>query len=59
MISTMNYIAGYKIRIKISPELVRKNEIISLVGSSKKLYGMIGKIEKKRLEEILEEMYYD
>ena len=53
----MNKIAGYKIKVKVNPEFVRKDEIKSLTGSPEKLFRMIGKIEQKNFEETLKDMF--
>jgi nucleoside-diphosphate-sugar epimerase len=59
IINMMEKIAGFKIKIKINPKFVRKNEIKKLIGSNKKLFSLIGRIEPKNFEEVLKEMYYD
>jgi GDP-6-deoxy-D-talose 4-dehydrogenase len=57
VIDMMNKIAGYKIKVKVNPEFVRKDEIKSLTGSPEKLFRMIGKIEQKNFEETLKDMF--
>lgn len=57
VIDMMNCIAGYTIEVEVNPAFVRKDEIPSLTGSSKKLFNMIGKIEKKQFQITLREMY--
>jgi len=57
VVATMNKIAGYEIEVKVNPAFVRKDEIKNLTGSNKKLIDCIGKIEQKRLEETLRDMY--
>lgn len=42
IIDVMNHLAGYSIKIVVNPELVRKNEIKLLKGSSKKLFSIVG-----------------
>lgn len=42
IIDIMNHLAGYSIKIVVTPELVRKNEIKLLKGSSKKLFSIVG-----------------
>lgn len=53
VISMMNEIAGYEIEVKINPAFVRKDEIQSLTGSTKKLFEMIGEVEQKEFKETL------
>ena len=57
VIHMMDDIAGYNIKVKINPQYVRKNEIVSLTGSTDKLFKMIGKIEQKDFKKTLKEMY--
>ena len=57
IIEMMNKIAGYKIKVKINPKFVRKNEIKSLTGSNELLFKLIGKINQKDFFETLKEMY--
>lgn len=59
VIKIMNEISCYEIKVKINPVFVRKGEIKTLCGSSKKLYDLIGKIEIKELKYTLKEMYND
>lgn len=56
VIDMMNEIAGYKIEVKINPAFVRKGEIKSLTGSTKKLFNLIGKVEQKEFKYTLREM---
>jgi len=59
VIKQMDKIAGYEIVIKVNPAFVRANEIVSLSGSTDKLFGLIGEVNQKDFEKTLEEMYYD
>lgn len=53
IIDILNEIADYKINIKINSKFIRNNEIKSLCGSSKKLFSLIGEINKTPLNETL------
>jgi nucleoside-diphosphate-sugar epimerase len=57
LIDKMNKIAGYEIEIKINPDFVRANEILSLSGSTEKLKSIIGEVEQVALEDTLLTMY--
>lgn len=57
VINIMNKIAGYKIKIEVNQNYVRKNEIKTLAGSTKKLFSLIPKVEKTNLESLLKNMY--
>jgi GDP-6-deoxy-D-talose 4-dehydrogenase len=59
VIKDMNDIAKYKIKIKINPDFVRKNEIEILSGSSDKLFSLIGEVNQKEFKNTLLEMYND
>lgn len=59
VVEIMDEIAGYKISIEINQAFVRKNEIKSLTGSTKKLFSMVGVVEPKDFKETLAEMYND
>lgn len=60
IISLMENIAGYTIKVNINPEFVRKNEIKILKGSNKKLNSIINNFDNSlNLEETLKEMYLD
>lgn len=56
VIGMMQEISGYKIEVKINPAFVRKGEIKSLTGSTKKLFKLIGEVEQKEFKETLREM---
>ncbi len=53
----MQEIAGYKINIQVNPEFIRKNEIYSLKGSTKKMYNMIGIVNGLDIKHTLKLMY--
>ncbi len=57
IIDMMNEIAGYKIKVKINPAFVRKDEIKTLTGSPKKLFNLIGNIEPQEFKQTLLEMF--
>lgn len=57
VISMMNDIAKYEIKVSVNPAFVRKDEIKSLTGSTDKLYGMIGEIVQKDIMQTLKEMF--
>ncbi len=57
VIRYMEDIAGYKIKIKINPKYVRKNDIPKLLGSNKKLFSLIGEVKQKPFYETLRDMY--
>jgi len=57
VIEMMQAIAGYNIEIKVNPAFVRKNEIKSLTGSSKKLFDTVGRIDQKAFSETLKDMF--
>jgi len=57
VIDMMNKIAGYTIEVKVNPKFVRKNEIVSLTGSSELLFKSVGEIQQKPFFELLQEMY--
>jgi len=57
IISYMNEISKYEIKIKINKKFVRKNEIKKLVGSNKKLFDMVGKVEQENIKDLLLKIY--
>ncbi len=57
VIEMMESIAGYKMEVKVNPEFVRKDEIKSLTGSSKKLFNIIGSVEQCHFVQTLKKMY--
>lgn len=59
VIDIMNKLADYKIEVKVNPAFVRKDEIKSLTGSTKKLFTIINKVEQKNINLLLKEMYND
>ena len=56
IISMMNKISNYDIKVDVNPSFVRKNEIKELTGSSVKLFKMIGTISQINFEETLKNM---
>ncbi len=59
VIEQMDEIAEYEIVIKVNPAFVRVNEIVSLSGSTDKLFGLIGEVNQKEFKKTLEDMYND
>ena len=59
IIDIMNKISGYKIEVKVNPAFVRKDEIKTLCGSSKKLFSIVGEIELGMLDDMLIEMLHN
>lgn len=57
VISMMNEIANYDIKVEIENLLIRHNEIKVLIGSNVKLFSSIGKIEQSDFRLTLQEMY--
>lgn len=57
VIEMMNKIAGYTIKVEVNPAFVRKDEIKSLTGSTKKLTSLLGEVKQKAFVETLREMY--
>lgn len=57
VIEMMNEIAGYKIKVHVNPDFVRRDEIKTLTGSTKKLFDIIGEVKQKEFQEILRTMY--
>jgi len=57
VISTMNNISGYEIKVEVNPLIIRKNEIKVLRGSNSLLNSLIGPFEFKTLEETLNWMF--
>jgi GDP-6-deoxy-D-talose 4-dehydrogenase len=57
VIDIMNKISGYEISVEVNPAFVRKDEINTLTGSTKKLFKLIKDIEQKDFKLILEEIY--
>ena len=56
IIDIMNDIAKYKIDVHVNPTFVRKDEIKSLTGSSKKLFEIIGDIKQIDFKTTLRKM---
>ncbi len=57
ILSEMNRIAGYEIKVEVQPELVRKNDIRRLVGSNQKLKSLTGFAPATPIRDILKRMY--
>jgi nucleoside-diphosphate-sugar epimerase len=57
VIKLMNKISGYEIKVLVNPAFVRKDEIKTLCGSSKKLFDLIGKIKRDKIENTLKGLY--
>ncbi len=57
VIALMNEIAGYEIKISVNPAFVRKNEIKTLTGSSKKLFNLLGEIKQVEFKTTLRMMF--
>jgi nucleoside-diphosphate-sugar epimerase len=57
VIEMMQEIAGYTIEVKINPKFVRKDEIQTLTGSNKKLFGLIGEVEQRDFKLTLKDMF--
>lgn len=60
ILSILNVLAGYEIKIKINPKFIRENEIQILKGSPEKLFEHIGKpTQNFELEMTLKKMFLD
>lgn len=59
VLDMMNDISGYKIKVKINPLFVRKDDIKILTGSPKKLFNFIGNIRQQEFTDTLKDMYND
>lgn len=57
IIQYLNKLAGYEIKIKVNPELVRANEISILKGSTIKLRSLVSYNLEKDIQKTLAEMY--
>ena len=57
VIDMMQKIAGYKINVEVNPAFVRKDDIKTLTGSSKKLFELIGEVKQKDFTDTLREMF--
>lgn len=56
VISMMNNMVNYEIKVEVNPEFVRKDEIKSLTGSNAKLFSLIENVEQKDFKQTLKEM---
>lgn len=57
IVSMMNDIANYEIEVKVNPAFVRVNEISKLVGSTERLFSLIGPIDSIDTRTTLSNMY--
>jgi nucleoside-diphosphate-sugar epimerase len=57
VIDTMAEIAGYAIEVRVNPAFVRKNDVLTLVGSNEKLSSVIGSVIPTPLHDTLRWMY--
>jgi len=58
ILTTMKELSDMDMSVEINPAFVRKNEIIELKGSSKRLEGIIGVLNQERgLKDTLKEMF--
>lgn len=57
IIEAFEHFFGYKIKINKNPDLIRKNEIVSLRGCSKKLEGCVGLIDWPKIEDTIKTFY--
>lgn len=58
IISMMEEIAGYKIKVRVNPDFVRANEIKVLGGDNTKLMSLTGKAPSIKIEKTLADMYH-
>lgn len=58
IISMMEEIAGYKIKVRVNPDFVRANEIKVLGGDNTKLMSLTGKTPSIKIETTLADMYH-
>ena len=57
IIAIMNEIAGYEIEVTVNPAFVRPNEIKKLVGSTQRLFSLIGQVDTPDIRSTLQTMY--
>jgi len=57
IINYMDNFAGYKIKIKVNPDLIRANEIIELKGSTEIISSLISFEIKEDIQKTLMQMY--
>lgn len=57
VIGTMSAIAGYDITVRVNPAFVRKNDVLTLIGSNDKLTSVIGALAPAPLADTLRWMY--
>ncbi|CAH6869213.1 UDP-glucose 4-epimerase [Vibrio chagasii] len=58
IISMMEDIAGYNIKVRVNPDFVRENEIKILGGDNTKLTSLTGKAPSIMIEKTLADMYH-
>ncbi|MEZ9778584.1 GDP-mannose 4,6-dehydratase [Vibrio sp. 10N.261.54.A5] len=58
IISMMEDIAGYSIKVRVNPDFVRENEIKVLGGDNAKLTSLTGKAPSIMIEKTLADMYH-
>ncbi|MEH0742561.1 GDP-mannose 4,6-dehydratase [Vibrio cholerae] len=58
IISMMEEIAGYSIKVRVNPDFVRANEIKVLGGDNSKLMSLTGKTPSIKIEKTLADMYH-
>jgi hypothetical protein len=57
IISTMNAMAGYEMRICKNQQFVRNNEVKTMTGSNRKLFSFIGEQKMFSIEDTLRWMF--
>lgn len=57
IINLMNEIAGYQIEVQVNPAFVRANDIVSLSGSTERLWSLIGRVDSIPISKTLRDMY--
>lgn len=57
IIKKMNHMAGYEITVTVNPAFLRKNEVMTLTGSPRRLHSLIGDANSYSIGETLRWMY--
>ena len=57
IIGKMNEMAGYEINVAVNPAFIRENEVMTLAGSPKKLFSLIGETKLYSVEDTLRWMF--